>query len=154
MLLFVKTSIRDLHSILLKVIFSLVIIVIGVIVLSSCGGGDKPAGSEYTVMKNITVGATVDQALAEKGKAVFQTKCTACHKYDTRLVGPPLKEVTKRRSAEYILSMIMHPEDMQDNNDTVKALVKTYMTKMTNQNVNDADARAVYEHLRSIADQK
>ncbi|MGA2297933.1 MAG: c-type cytochrome [FCB group bacterium] len=105
-------------------------------------------------MKNITVGATVDQALADKGKAVFQTKCTACHKYDTRLVGPPLKEVTKRRSAEYIISMIMHPEDMQDNNDTVKALVKTYMTKMTNQNVNEADAKAIYEHLRAIADEK
>jgi mono/diheme cytochrome c family protein len=154
MLLFVKTCIHSLQSFFPKVLFSLISIGFASIILSSCGGGEKPASGEYTVMKNITVGATVDQALADKGKAVFQTKCTACHKYDTRLVGPPLKEVTKRRSAEYIISMIMHPEDMQDNNDTVKALVKTYMTKMTNQNVNEADAKAIYEHLRAIADEK
>ncbi|MGB9912200.1 MAG: c-type cytochrome, partial [Candidatus Kapaibacteriota bacterium] len=80
--------------------------------------------------------------------------CTSCHQYDKRLVGPPLRDVVKRRSADYIISMIVHPEEMQEKNDTVKALVKQYLTKMTNQNVSLEDAKAIYEHLRDISGQR
>ncbi|MGC8749044.1 MAG: c-type cytochrome [Candidatus Kapaibacteriota bacterium] len=95
-----------------------------------------------------------DPQLAAKGEQIFKLKCTSCHQYDKRLVGPPLRDVVKRRSADYIISMIVHPEEMQEKNDTVKALVKQYLTKMTNQNVSLEDAKAIYEHLRDISGQR
>ncbi len=120
--------------------------------LFGCGGGES-SGGDYTVVKDVKVGA-FDAQLAAKGEQIFKMKCTACHQYDKRLVGPPLREVAKRRSADYIISMIIAPESMQENNDTVKALVQQYMTKMTNQNVTQEEARAIYEHLREIAGMK
>lgn len=120
--------------------------------LFGCGGGES-SGGDYTVVKDVKVGA-FDAQLAAKGEQIFKMKCTACHQYDKRLVGPPLREVVKRRSADYIISMIIAPEAMQANNDTVKALVQQYMTKMTNQNVTQEEARAIYEHLREVAGMK
>lgn len=120
--------------------------------LFGCGGGES-GGGDYTVVKDVKVGA-FDAQLAAKGEQIFKMKCTACHQYDKRLVGPPLRDVVKRRSADYIISMIISPEAMQENNDTVKALVQQYMTKMTNQNVTQEEARAIYEHLREVAGMK
>jgi mono/diheme cytochrome c family protein len=119
------------------------------ILLFSCGGKEE-AGGDFTVVKDVKIGP-FNPELAQKGEQVFKMKCTSCHRYDTRLVGPPLGDVVKRRSADYIISMILHPEEMQEKNDTVKALVKQYLTKMTNQNVTLEDAKAIYEHLREKA---
>jgi cytochrome c551/c552 len=33
---------------------------------------------------------------AEKGKAIFETVCAGCHRFDTRLVGPPFNEVVPK----------------------------------------------------------
>lgn len=116
--------------------------------MSSCG--KKEEGGDFTVVKDVKIGP-FDPQLAAKGEQIFKMKCTSCHQYDKRLVGPPLRDVVKRRSPDYIISMILHPEEMQEKNDTVKALVKQYLTKMTNQNVSYEDAKAIYEHLREIA---
>lgn len=134
--------------------FKMLVLLLPILVffLYGCGGGES-SGGDYTVVKDVKVGA-FDPQLAAKGEQIFKVKCVACHQYDRRLVGPPLREVVKRRSADYIISMIISPELMQENNDTVKALVQQYMTKMTNQNVSQEEARAIYEHLRQIAEMK
>jgi mono/diheme cytochrome c family protein len=119
-----------------------------IFVLFSCG--KKEEGGDFTVVKDVKIGP-FDPQLAAKGEEIFKMKCTSCHQYDKRLVGPPLRDIVKKRSADYIISMILHPEIMQEKNDTVKALVKQYLTKMTNQNVTYEDAKAIYEHLRAIA---
>ncbi|MFA6571783.1 MAG: c-type cytochrome [Bacteroidota bacterium] len=130
--------------------FSILFLIIVALIINSCGS-DK--SEEFTVVKNIQVGA-FDKTLAVKGEQIFKAKCVACHKYDERLVGPALGKVTKRRTADYILSMITAPDRMLANNDTTKVLLKTYMTSMTNQNVTLEDARAIYEHLRDIANSR
>ena len=117
----------------------------------SCGGGSDKKAEEFTVVKNTQVSATIDKAMAEKGKLIFQTKCSACHKYDVRFVGPSIGKVTERRTADYILSQILYPEQMIAKNDTVKALLGVYMTQMTNQHLTPDDARTVLEHLRDVA---
>jgi hypothetical protein len=134
----------------------LIIIVLGsgaIINLQSCGGNDKEEPKEFVTVSKVFIGQP-DPALAAKGKALFQAKCTACHKYDERLVGPPLRTVATRRSPEYILSMITTPDQMIKNNDSAKVLLQKYMTQMTNQNVNIDDAKAIYEHLREISGSK
>lgn len=57
-------------------------IVIAVLLLSSCGGGDTATGG-------------VDQATLNLGKTVFQANCSACHSAtsDTILVGPSLHNI-------------------------------------------------------------
>jgi mono/diheme cytochrome c family protein len=105
----------------------------------------------YGKVQKVDVGATIDASMATAGKEVFEVKCTACHKYDERYVGPPLGSVATRRPPEYIMNMILDTETMIENDDTVKCLLQEYLMKMPNQSVDEKDARAVLEHLRQHA---
>ena len=94
---------------------------------------------------------TLDQALADKGKALFETKCSMCHKMDTTYVGPSLGEVTARRTPAYIMNMILNPQEMVERHPVAKQLLAERMTFMANQNLSVEEARAVVEYLRTQA---
>lgn len=90
----------------------------------------------------------IDAALAAQGEGLFTTKCSACHQMDQRYVGPPLGDVTERRTPEYVMNMILNPEEMVQKHPEAKALLAQYMTPMPNQNLSHDEARAVLEYLR------
>jgi cytochrome c1 len=102
-------------------------------------------------VKEKVVLGPVDQALADKGKALFETKCSACHKLDTLYVGPALGEVTTRRTPAYIMNMILNPQEMVERHPIAKQLLAERMTFMANQNLTVEEARAVVEYLRTQA---
>ena len=91
----------------------------------------------------------VDRALADQGKAVFETKCSMCHKMDTTYVGPALGEVTGRRTPEFVMNMILNPQEMVERHPVAKQLLAERMTFMANQNLSIPEARAVLEYLRT-----
>ena len=101
-------------------------------------------------VKKVELSQTIDPALSEKGKGIFDVKCVACHKLDDKLVGPPLHGVTKRRKPEWIMNMILNPEQMTKENLEAKKLFGQYLTQMTFQNVTEQDARAILEYLRTV----
>jgi len=88
-------------------------------------------------------------SLAEQGEQVFVLKCSACHKMDTRYVGPPLGGVTDLRAPEYVMNMMLNPDQMVKEHPEAKKMLATYMTPMPNQNLTEEDARAVLEYLRT-----
>jgi mono/diheme cytochrome c family protein len=88
--------------------------------------------------------------VAEHGKTVFDTKCSACHKWEERYVGPALDGVTQRRQPEWIMNMILNPEEMIKNDDQAKALFAQYLTPMTFQNVSKDEATAILTYFRSL----
>lgn len=93
----------------------------------------------------------IDPALASQGKALFETKCSMCHKMDTTYVGPSLGEVTARRTPAYIMNMILNPQEMVERHPVAKKLLAERMTFMANQNLTVVEARAVLEYLRTQA---
>ncbi|MBK6291235.1 MAG: cytochrome c [Candidatus Kapabacteria bacterium] len=105
----------------------------------------------YGKIQKVDVGPNIDATMSKAGKETFEVKCTACHKYDERYVGPALGKVTERRTPEYIMNMILDTETMIENDDTVKCLLQEFMMKMPNQSVDEKDARSVLEHLREHA---
>ncbi|MFY8001421.1 MAG: c-type cytochrome [Candidatus Kapaibacteriota bacterium] len=134
-------------------------------ILSSCAKQDTDTAKnsaqevvkqkpEYYKVKEVKLGATIDPALSKQGGQVFDVTCTGCHKYDEKYVGPALGQVTKRRTPEYVMNMILDTETMVDKDDTVKCMLQTYLMKMPNMQVDEKDARAVLEHLREVADKK
>lgn len=108
----------------------------------------KPSGPSKGIgpIQEITLGP-LDEALAAKGEKIFSGTCSACHKMDTRYVGPAISGVTKRRTPEWILNMILNPQEMTQKDDTAKALLGTYMTQMS-VSITQEDARAVLEYFR------
>jgi len=144
-------------------------IVVGV--LASCGSdvkkeekASKPAKVEAEVkevaeanpmddkgigpIKSITLGE-IDEAMVAEGKEVFKMKCSACHKVSKRVVGPAMKGITERRSPEWIMNMILNPEEMVAKNPIAKKLLAEYLAPMANQNLTEKEARLILEYFRT-----
>ncbi|MEO8446299.1 MAG: cytochrome c [bacterium] len=119
-------------------------------IIYGCGEGNDPEKGIGPV-KELKLEPTINQDLVAKGKAIFDIKCVACHQIDNKLVGPPLKDVTKRRQPEWIMNQILNPEQMIKENMIAKTMAMSgqYPTPMTFQNVTQDDARAILEYFRN-----
>lgn len=98
---------------------------------------------------SVDIPETIDDAMAAKGQAIFETKCTPCHKLTgEKLVGPGLKNITNLRTPEWIMNMITNPEEMTKKDPIAKALFEEHLIQMVGQNVSDEETRQILEYLR------
>ncbi len=115
------------------------------------------ASSDADPMSNKGIGpvtsialAEIDTELVSKGETEFKAKCTACHKISKRHIGPALKGITERRSPEWIMNMILNPEEMVQKDPIAKQLLIDYNgAPMANQNLTEDEARAILEYFRT-----
>jgi len=121
-------------------------LIIASLMFSGCSKQNDELG--IGPVKEVKLGP-IDKQLVDKGQQTFTTKCSACHKLDSKLVGPPLKDVTKRRKPEWIMNMILNPQQMTQENKIAKELFATYLVQMAFQDVTQDDARAILEYFRS-----
>lgn len=113
------------------------------------GPTDEDIAASYTAF------GEVDSALYESGKATFKTKCVSCHQLDAKVVGPILRDVTKRRTAQWINSMLTDPaawvqsdpiaQQVFEENNKVQMLVPGGTTA--------DERRALIEYLRKEGNQ-
>lgn len=134
--------------------------------LAACGGSDTPSDTDTATapqeaglsqeqlekgigpIKDVDLGTSIDAALAAQGETIFSTKCATCHKMDQRYVGPELGQVLSRRQPEFVMNMMLNPDEMVKQHPVVKELLAQFLTPMPNQNLTEEDARAVLEFLR------
>ncbi|MEK6615234.1 MAG: cytochrome c [Bacteroidota bacterium] len=136
----------------------------GAIILSNCSeSGSNNTNTTATVTESdsmkdkgigpvtsLTLGA-VDNAMAEDGKKIYESKCTACHNPTEKLIGPPQKGVLERRTPEWVMNMMLNPQEMLAENPIAKKLLKEYNNvPMTAQGLTEEDARKVLEYLRTL----
>jgi len=99
--------------------------------------------------KNVQLTHPLDQGMVAKGKAIFQSKCFACHKLTTEmLVGPGWSGVTNRRSPEWIMNWITNTKVMVDRDLAAQADLAVCLIRMPNQDLTDDEARSVLEFMR------
>jgi len=104
--------------------------------------------TEKTEVKKETT--EIDKKLVKEGKGIFNSKCFACHKLDSKLVGPPLRNITKTLSQEYLTKYLLHTTEMQKSDPNLKKLIKQYNgILMPDQSLSKKQAAAVIEYLRS-----
>jgi len=95
--------------------------------------------------------AGIDQAMADKGAEVFKSKCTACHKLGKKFIGPAPNGIFERRSPEWIMNMILNPDEMIQKDPDAKALLMEFNgSPMANQNLTEEEARNVLEYFRTL----
>lgn len=127
------------------------------------GGSEAPTQAEETSsasadpminkgigpISSISLGE-LDQAMVAQGEEVFKAKCTACHKISKKFIGPQLQGVTERRSPEWIMNMVLNPEEMVQKDPIAKQLLIDYNgAPMANQNLTEDEARALLEYFRT-----
>ena len=144
------------------------LIIFLVIVLASCAP-DKPKNTEefpdikqsapeavitdptkgIGAVKNVTLKSPLEQERITRGIAIYEMKCSACHKLDeTRFVGPGWKGVTKTRKPEWIMNMVTNVDVMLEKDEEAQKLLELCLTRMPNQNVSIGDARDILEFMR------
>lgn len=120
-------------------------------------GGDKTeeapasnAGSKgIGPVNSVTLGA-IDQSMVDRGKKQFEAKCSACHKFEEKVVGPALQDVTLRRTPEWIMNMILNPVEMTQKDPIGQELLGEHLTQMTFQNIKEEEAREILEYFRKM----
>jgi mono/diheme cytochrome c family protein len=91
----------------------------------------------------------LEQDRVGRGLAIFEMKCSACHRLtDERVVGPGWKDVTKRRKPEWIMNMITNVDVMLDKDPEAQKLLELCLVRMPNQNISIGDARDILEYMR------
>lgn len=148
---------------------TLVITVITSFFIYSCGGSTQQSASDSTATSSAT-GTTaetsdpkgtgkftdvklthpLDQAMVGQGKAIYDVKCSACHKLTSeKLVGPGWKGVTDRRLPEWIMNFVTNTDVMLSKDTAAQAMVEKCMVRMPNQHLSDDDARHILEYMRN-----
>ncbi|WP_179344404.1 cytochrome c [Winogradskyella ursingii] len=102
-------------------------------------------------IKNLELPATIDNAMVERGAALFKTNCTACHKIGKRFIGPSPSGIMERRSPEWIMNMILDPQLMVAEDRCAKDLLVEFNgAAMANQNMTKEQARDILEYFRTL----
>jgi hypothetical protein len=100
-------------------------------------------------VKNVTLKTPLEQDRVSRGLAIYEMKCSACHKLtDERIVGPGWKDVTKRRKPEWIMNMITNVDVMLDKDPEAQKMLELCLVRMPNQNISVGDARDILEYMR------
>lgn len=149
----------------------LLAIIVSLFVLVSCGPGKPSAednahekkesaveeAAERAVdptkgigqIKNVALHTPLEMDRVDRGKSIYEMKCSACHKLtDQRVVGPGWLGVTKNRKPEWIMNMILNVDVMLDKDPEAQKLLELCLTRMPNQNVSVGDARDILEFMR------
>lgn len=148
----------------MKILRLSTVCLLAAMVASCTSGGDSPPGEPSAGSGGLTafelengVGpidepvqlGSLDSTLMASGAALFETRCSGCHKMDERYVGPPLGGVVGRRTPAYVLNMMLAPDSMYQRHPEARALLAQYATQMPNLNLTESEARALLEYLRA-----
>ncbi len=102
-------------------------------------------------INSVDLTADIDQSMATHGEDVFKKMCTACHRPDKKFIGPAPTGILERRTPEWVMNMILNPEEMVKNDPLAKDLLIEFNgSPMANQNLSEEDARAVLEYFRTL----
>lgn len=93
---------------------------------------------------------SLNPTLSGEGKLLFEQKCITCHRFDIKLNGPSLKGVTRRRTPEWMMNMMINPTEMTQKDPIAKDIFEKLMIPMVFQDVNKDQARALLEYLRQM----
>jgi mono/diheme cytochrome c family protein len=145
----------------------IIILLLSITIFSSCGkteqkddSSNTPADTEKKISEydpergegkfdNVEISDKLDVKMATTGKAVFDLKCSSCHKLtDEKLVGPGWKGVSTRHKPEWIMNFITSPDAMIDKDPKLQAQLELCLVRMPNQNLSDEDARHILEFMR------
>ena len=147
--------------------------VLAILFLVSCGGGSTEENDENNEapqsmlaeetptdpmenkgigpVKSLTLDAEINPEMADAGKVVYEQMCTACHKPEKNFIGPAPKGIMDRRSPEWVMNMILNPEEMIQKDPIAKALLMEFNgAPMANQNLTEEQARQVLEYFRTL----
>lgn len=85
----------------------------------------------FTLFLLFTISLNAQDANPANGKKLFNTNCAACHRLDTKLLGPPLSGVADRRTKEWIYQFVQNSTEFRKKDKDAQAIFEEYKIEMT-----------------------
>ncbi|WP_036383734.1 cytochrome c [Muricauda sp. MAR_2010_75] len=102
-------------------------------------------------IKSVELAPEIDQTLAASGKGVYDQMCLACHRIGKKFIGPPPNGILERRTPEWVMNMILNPQEMVQQDPLAKDLLQEFNgSPMSNQGLTEDQARAILEYFRTL----
>jgi cytochrome c len=102
-------------------------------------------------ISKVELSGQIDYTLAKKGESIFKKMCTACHRPDKKFIGPEAKGLINIRTPEWIMNMILNPDEMIRKDPLAKELLIEFnYAPMIKQNLTQDEARAILEYYRTL----
>ncbi|WP_421812412.1 c-type cytochrome [Flagellimonas sp.] len=102
-------------------------------------------------VQSVDLAAEIDQAMAEEGQKVYDQMCLACHRIGKKFIGPPPNGILERRTPEWVMNMILNPQEMVQKDPLANDLLKEFNgSPMSNQGLTEDQARAILEYFRTL----
>ncbi|MEO2052094.1 MAG: cytochrome c [Allomuricauda sp.] len=102
-------------------------------------------------IKSVTLAPEIDQAMAANGKEIYDQMCLACHRVGKKFIGPPPNGVLERRTPEWVMNMILNPQEMVQQDPLARDLLQEFNgSPMSNQGLTEEQARAILEYFRTL----
>ena len=93
----------------------------------------------------------IDSAMVAEGKILFDQLCVACHKANEDSEGPAPAGILERRTPEWVMNMIMNPEEMTEKDPIAKKLrFERNDATMADHNISEEEARKILEYFRTL----
>jgi len=100
---------------------------------------------------SVTLESEVNMEMAAEGETVYNQMCLACHRIGKKFIGPAPNGILERRTPEWVMNMILAPEQMVKDDPLAKELLIEFNgSPMANQNLTEEQARAVLEYFRTL----
>lgn len=88
----------------------------------------------------------------DEGRLIFKQNCSSCHRLESKLVGPPLKGITEKRSKKWIMSFVKSSQTLikSGDADAVALFNENNQTVMPDhQQLSDSDIEKVLDFIVS-----
>ena len=105
---------------------------------------------KYTA-QNLEINPLLNEKMAERGEKLYVEKCKGCHTVtkDT-LKGPGWMDITKKRTAHWIMNYIINPHPMIEQDIRLKEQAEKTNIIMPDLALKDEEARDILEYMRKI----
>jgi len=102
-------------------------------------------------VKSIVLEEKIDKQLVKEGKLLFKNQCSSCHRTNRKFIGPSMERILEKRSPEWVMNMILNPEEMVKKDPIAKELLIQFKgTLMANQHLTEEESRAILEYFRTL----
>lgn len=99
-------------------------------IVHKCNQNSKLLSFVFSLFLLFTISLTAQEANPANGQKLFNANCAACHKLDSKLIGPPLSGVADRRAKEWVYQFVNNSTEFIKKDADAKAIFDQYKVQM------------------------
>lgn len=122
--------------------------------MSVCGVVDSSAAADDQALKVLTSVNPGEAAVVQAGQALFSQNCAQCHAINEVVVGPALRDITKRRPVAWIIPWVKNSSKMVASGDEygVKIFNLYQQQQMPSFQLSDEEIESIVAYIENPAE--